>query len=246
MIDCQICQDVFNSDTVQAHCFECGHLYCLKCIRKLRKIGCPLNCRPSPGTGSAPKSKSEIRRLNVSSVIRVYVDFTDIAMVRARLATTEADLGKRKKELDKKESRLEKKEAELAKAKAARREEGAEPEDKEGVLEEMEAELGEMEEKLQEKASIIRELEGELAEKEVDLKKQDAELEEQDAELEEKDRIIQQLREQIRQHSTQGQSTSRGKRAARPRSVREAELTESDDVIDLRNPRDLEYYARYR
>ncbi|KIO31098.1 hypothetical protein M407DRAFT_221630 [Tulasnella calospora MUT 4182] len=91
MIECQFCESVFDADTVQAHCFECGHLCCLECIKQLRKVGCPLNC-PLPSHIAAPSSTSEVRRLNVSLATRVYVDFTDIAAVRDRLAEKEEEL----------------------------------------------------------------------------------------------------------------------------------------------------------
>lgn len=68
-----------------------GHLCCLECIKQLRRAGCPLFC-PLPRPLSIPSSSSEVRRFNLSRVTRVYVDFTDIAKVRDRLAEKEKEL----------------------------------------------------------------------------------------------------------------------------------------------------------
>ncbi|KIO31100.1 hypothetical protein M407DRAFT_19977 [Tulasnella calospora MUT 4182] len=154
MIECQICQNVFNSDTVQAHCFGCGHLCCLKCIKKLRKPGCPLNC-PLPSSVVVPTGNSDIRRLNVSLVRRVYVDFTDIAIVRDLLAETEAELEEKEEELEEKEAQLEEREAELE-------DKEEELEDKDEIIRELKEQLEEKEAELEEKDRLIRQLEEQM------------------------------------------------------------------------------------
>ncbi|KIO31097.1 hypothetical protein M407DRAFT_221628 [Tulasnella calospora MUT 4182] len=82
-IQCPSCRQTFNSSTAQAHCFPCGYLLCLACIRSLKTVGCPIKCS-LPLHYELPRDYSppEIPQLNVGLTRKVFVDFTPIVNLR--------------------------------------------------------------------------------------------------------------------------------------------------------------------